>query len=61
VTSVSTDRTRERLPVTEFDGFATVKVLVVVRVLRRTQDKGRRGSGFRVIGCCIVRVARQAF
>jgi hypothetical protein len=61
VTSVSTDRTRERLPVTEFDGRSTGKVLADARVLRRTQDKARRGPGFRVVKCTIVRIARQAF
>jgi hypothetical protein len=36
VTSVSTDHTHERLPVTEFDGRSIGKVLAVARVLRRT-------------------------
>jgi hypothetical protein len=46
VTSVSTDLTRERLPVTEFEGGFTGKVLAAARVLRRTQSKARRRPGF---------------
>jgi len=60
VTSVSTELTHERVPGTEFDGISTGEVLAAARVLHRTQDKARRGPGLRVIGRCIVRIARPA-